>query len=512
MKTCPLCGNTFDPEVRFCPHDGAALRSPAAPEAVEGGLVSGRYEIIRELGRGGMGVVYQARHIQMDRLCALKMVRADSLVNPDAVARFHREARNASRISHPNVVAVYDFGETAEGNTYLAMEYVEGRTLDALLAETGPLPPRRAARIAWQIANGLNVAHELKIVHRDLKPANIMLTRYRAWEDFVKVVDFGIAKAFGVATGSTLTSTGLAVGTPGYMSPEQWTGPETDHRSDIYSLAMICVHMLAGAPPANRPAVPLGGSLVLDSNPATATWPDYLRAVLVKGLAPVPEERYPTVTEFATALVTAVTRWTPTDGVREPWEERLSAAASADARGGAFPSESIRRGRLGKGRVAAIVVGGAALVGVLIWGVVSSGIGTVGAGSPAPADSRGTGLDTSASAPAARIERPLPPARGPTRGVVAVWSDSAAALASIFDLDRPVADSAQRVVALAGGLLRRELPDSARITVAYHLAEAQLFLGADSAACGVLREIQPASERSGYFSRSVRLLLSRHCG
>src|SRR5205807_71035 len=149
----------------------------------------------------------------------------------DALGRFSREAANASRINHPNVATVYDFGEADGHVLYLAMEFVEGHTLSALVQDGRPLPVDRAVRIAMQIADALIAAHDVDVVHRDLKPDNIMLARNRAGEDVVKVVDFGIAKAI-TATGQTVTGPGIAIGTPAYMSPEQLLAEPVDARSD----------------------------------------------------------------------------------------------------------------------------------------------------------------------------------------------------------------------------------------------------------------------------------------
>ena len=164
----------------------------------------------------------------------------------DAITRFNREASNASRISHPNVAAVYDFGETSDGLIYLAMEFVDGPSLTTLIERHGALPPLRAADIVRQAADALAVAHDMGIVHRDLKPDNIMIAKTRDGSDLVKVVDFGIAKAAG-NDAQKVTKTGLVVGTPEYMSPEQLAGDKLDGRSDIYSLGLVAFNMLTGA-------------------------------------------------------------------------------------------------------------------------------------------------------------------------------------------------------------------------------------------------------------------------
>ncbi|HEX9565275.1 MAG TPA: serine/threonine-protein kinase [Gemmatimonadaceae bacterium] len=480
-------------------------------------LVAGKYEIVRELGHGGMGVVYLANHVDMDRPCALKMLKAEALDAPDALSRFHREARSASRISHPNVVAVYDFGKAEDGSAYLAMEYVEGKTLDSVLRQTGPLSPRRAARIVWQMANGLTVAHDLGIVHRDLKPANIMLTRYRAWEDFVKVVDFGVAKAVRATGASAVTSTGLRVGTPAYMSPEQWLDGAVDHRSDVYTMALIALEMLSGSAP-NAPSVLAGGGQqTLEAVAASGSWPADIKAVLARGLSVQPEDRQASAAEFASAFVAAVNQMEPpAPGFREPWDERLQTPVSVPV------MSTSHRGRI------AVAVAGVALAGlvaVLAWprGAQAPAVGpdsTVTDGGTAGGTTGDSGLSTGGAesekdAKSGAVVAPAESAGGRPRrndnAVVPAPVDSLAMLRAIFDLDRPDIDSARRVVDLADALLRGVLGDSARIEVWYHLAEAQFYLDDESAACASLGEARILAARTGFLARSIQLLSSRRC-
>src|SRR5690348_2391844 len=169
-----------------------APQSPMDP--LIGQVIADRYQILSALGEGGMGRVYLAEHVRMGRKSAVKVMSPNMALSADAITRFNREAANASRINHPNVAQIYDFGETADGMLYLAMEYVEGETLRRLIERVGPLPTIRAAELNRQIADALGAAHHLGIVHRDLKPDNILLTRTHDGSDQVKVVDFGIAK------------------------------------------------------------------------------------------------------------------------------------------------------------------------------------------------------------------------------------------------------------------------------------------------------------------------------
>src|SRR6266513_1437106 len=214
MKICPVCSTEYAADVKFCPNDGQTLRSAAPANDLVGQVVADRYHVVKKLGEGGMGQVYLAEHVKMGRRSAIKVMNHSMVHDPDAVARFNREAANASRISHPNVCAVYDFGETPEGVIYLAMEFIEGEPLTDVLEREGELPVARAGAIFLQVADALQAAHDLGIVHRDLKPDNIMLTRRKSGMDIVKVVDFGIAKAVGGRDTQKVTKTGLVVGTP----------------------------------------------------------------------------------------------------------------------------------------------------------------------------------------------------------------------------------------------------------------------------------------------------------
>ena len=325
-RPCPTCGEAFPLSELFCPNDGSPLTPPAVP--LIGRTIDGRYQVIKELGRGGMGQVFLATQLPMKRPCALKVIRPDRGWDPGSVARFHREAENASRISHANVAQVYDSGE-ADGVAYLAMEYVDGEPLSAVLLRDGPLPPRRTARIVWQVANALGAAHHLGIVHRDLKPDNVMLTRYRDRTDFVKVVDFGIAKAPG-AEGQQVTSASVVVGTPDYMSPEQFLGTEIDGRSDVYALAVLTIRMLTGVMPPilglkalqQQPGVPDPAGL--KQMPETKDWPEPIFAVLSRALARPAKDRTASVDEFFQQFATAVTRWEPATGPAEAWETGMA--------------------------------------------------------------------------------------------------------------------------------------------------------------------------------------------
>lgn len=230
--------------------DGPSPPPPSAGSDLVGRVLAGRYRIERKLGDGAMGAVYLGEHLKFGRLDAIKVLREGMARDAEATERFLRGARNASRINHPNVCTVYDFGDTDDGQQFLAMEFVDGETLADVLETEGRLAPARAVEIVRQIGDALDAAHDLGIVHRDLKPGNVMLARGRDGADQVKVVDFDIAKGSADGEGSEVTRTGFVVGTPEYMSPEQLIGDPLDGRSDVYSLALVFVRILTGRLPA----------------------------------------------------------------------------------------------------------------------------------------------------------------------------------------------------------------------------------------------------------------------
>ena len=307
-KICPQCGAEYDLDQRFCPKDGTTLRLQNATGDLVGAIVADRYHVLRKLGEGGMGQVYLAEHVKMGRQSALKVMNPAMVKDADAISRFNREAANASRINHPHVADVYDFGETPDGIIYLAMEFVDGPSLTKLLEHDGPLALARVAAIVRQASDALAVAHEMGIVHRDLKPDNIMITRNRDGSDCVKIVDFGIAKAADNAS-QKVTKTGLVIGTPEYMSPEQLSGDKLDGRSDIYALALVAFNMLTGRLP--FPANTVQESMIMRLTEAPrklaemrpdVAWSDDVQRVLDRALERDANARYATASEFGREL------------------------------------------------------------------------------------------------------------------------------------------------------------------------------------------------------------------
>jgi serine/threonine-protein kinase len=216
-----------------------------------GSELEGRYRVLRVIGEGGMGIVYEGEHVLIERRVAIKVLRDDFCKRADVVERFRREAKSASRIGHPNIVDVLDFGETPTGASYFVMEMLHGEDLADVLAREGALSPERAALIVYQCCHALAAAHDKGIVHRDLKPENIFLIERDGSADFVKIVDFGVAKMSEqeVSSPRRLTRSGMIFGTPEYMSPEQAIGQAPDHRADIYALGVTLYELLTGRVP-----------------------------------------------------------------------------------------------------------------------------------------------------------------------------------------------------------------------------------------------------------------------
>jgi serine/threonine-protein kinase len=246
MKLCPRCREPYADDARFCPLDGVELVRDADPFV--GRTLAARYRLVRKLGAGGMAVVYLARHVMIERLSAIKILRHDLGLNPAHRERFYREARAVNRINHPNIVEITDFGDDG-GLVFLVMEYVDGESLHAVL-KRGRLPWQRAVEVAKQVASALARAHELGVIHRDLKPENVLLTARPAGAagepGGVKLTDFGIAK---VADAPTITFHEQRLGTPGFIAPEYIEGEPAGPLCDLYALGVVIYEMLTGALP-----------------------------------------------------------------------------------------------------------------------------------------------------------------------------------------------------------------------------------------------------------------------
>src|SRR5688572_16251745 len=275
-----------------------------------GQVVGGRYHIVALIGEGGMGVVYKAeqRLGSAVRKVAVKTLHAELSRDPSITARFHREVGTVSQLEHPNTVRVYDFGSTDDGTLYIAMEFLDGKALNRVIETDGALDPKRVGHIVRQIAGSLDEAHRQGIVHRDLKPENVLLIERAGEKDVVKLVDFGIAARTESAEREKeqkLTQQGMVLGTPPYMSPEQFTGKALDARSDVYSLGVMVYEMLTGRLPfdADTPwqwatqhmtAQPIPFDVAA---PSTAI-PAGLRGAVMRALAKDRDQRHTSAREF----------------------------------------------------------------------------------------------------------------------------------------------------------------------------------------------------------------------
>src|SRR3974390_1369508 len=238
--------------------DGSAAvsKSTGAPDPLIGRVINDRFKINALIARGGMGKVYWAEQAPLGRVCAIKVLNPNYAGehDPEFHKRFFLEASIASKLTHPNTVTIFDYGRTDDDIYYMAMEYLEGHTLHRAIREAGHMPEERAAHIARQICRALREAHSLGVIHRDLKPANIFLVEHGDETDFVKVLDFGLVKnVSGDGKGEELTQTGLFMGSPKYMAPEQIRGDRVDARTDIYALGVIMYEMVTGKVPFDRP-------------------------------------------------------------------------------------------------------------------------------------------------------------------------------------------------------------------------------------------------------------------
>lgn len=252
MRVCPRC--TVETEAELCPADGARTIAVQPGQATyhSGMLIADRYQVDGVIGIGGFGAVYRCTQLTMNQTVAVKVLRSEHLSSVEHVKRFTREAQAVSKLSHPNTIRIFDFGSHSDGALYLAMEFLEGETLADRLERQTMLPWQATVRIATQICHSLTEAHGQGLVHRDLKPENVMLMAVAGDPDFVKVLDFGIAKVQkepGKPGEASLTETGMIMGTPTYMSPEQAKGETIDGRSDIYALGVMLFEALTGVPP-----------------------------------------------------------------------------------------------------------------------------------------------------------------------------------------------------------------------------------------------------------------------
>ena len=296
-RLCPTCEGRFPANFKVCPHDATPLQ--AAPEEdhdrLLGTTLAESYQIVRLIGEGGMGRVYEARHTRLrNKRFAIKVLVEEYAHQPEVVARFEREAEAASAIAHPNVVGVFDVHRLPDGRPYIVGEYLEGQEFGELLDRVGVLEPQIAVRIVRQVCMALDAAHAHGVIHRDMKPENVFLIGDPA-APLVKVLDFGISKQDDGR--ANLTRTGMVMGTPSYMAPEQARGEKVDHRADLYAVGAILYRSVTGQPPYDGE----DGAMVLtkvltedpprprDVNPKVL---ESLELVIQRAMARSPDDRY----------------------------------------------------------------------------------------------------------------------------------------------------------------------------------------------------------------------------
>ena len=336
MTRCPACGTTYGAEAKFCPKDGTKLlvmATPAAPVQrstttrapgaepetkkppvshanLVGQILDGRYEIEKKVGEGGMSFVYLAHDVSTRERYAIKILSPSLAKDTNAMARLRREAGLGIRLEHPNICHIMRLGETEDGLVYIVMPFVEGELLVDRTNRQGHLPLDEVVRYVKDMAAGLSIAHELKIIHRDLKPENIMLCKQPDGSDRAVVMDFGLAKER-KAGGELekLTATGIILGTPEFMSPEQLRGKPLDPRTDIYSLALMTFEMLTGKLPfqGRTQQEMMIARLRSEPTPLRKMRPELnfsasVERVLLKGMERNADDRYQTAVEFADAL------------------------------------------------------------------------------------------------------------------------------------------------------------------------------------------------------------------
>ncbi|RKG60851.1 PEGA domain-containing protein [Corallococcus sp. AB011P] len=424
MGTDDLLAHTVLSESGDAVTDGGGapvVMSPAGQEAQEGAVL-GNYQLEKLLGEGSMGRVFQARHVRLGRQVALKVLKPEHARDSSFVQRFFQEARTVNQINHEHIVEVFDFvDESPDGHVYCVMELLRGQSLAALLKEEG-LTLERVQRMGVQVCAALGAAHQVGVVHRDIKPDNLFITQRSGQQDFVKVLDFGVAKLITTQTGVSLTGTldGTIIGTPAYMAPEQAAGLPVDARADIYAVGNILYEMLSGHPPFQAPAF---GQLVvqiitqppppLPSHlPSGERVPLELAQLVMRCLAKEPEGRPQQLAEVTTALLLMPTAPAP--------EPRTDALVVEEAE---RPTLRMRVPGLLRSRRLQVSVGLAALAlvsGITTWkglhsmrasqagqapAVVASATEAAAQGTPAAGAADAVTLTVNSSPPGAKVVR-----------------------------------------------------------------------------------------------------------
>lgn len=311
LKECTRCGACFDSSALTCNKDGSELTLSMPVERT----VDGRYRLERSVGRGGMGAVYEASDLRLHRRVAVKILSGKMFGNREALRRFEREARTSARLSHRNIITVYDYGVLGTDGAYLVMELISGETLASLIKREGCVPPQMAADCFNHVLEGIKAAHAAGVIHRDLKPANVLISKDEHGQPHVRVLDFGLAKIrlselTDTNGGTALATTpGTVIGTIAYMSPEQLTGGTVDERSDLFSVGVMVVEALTGRRPFSGRIYTellssvLSGSFHLETGSKEA---ERLDAVLQKCLAKDRERRFSSAEEMQRELIPAI--------------------------------------------------------------------------------------------------------------------------------------------------------------------------------------------------------------
>ena len=317
VRRCPTCGRSYAGRERYCSIDGSPLLTSTPPAAGRGGrddpllgnLIADRYRIVARLGEGGTSIVYLASREAVGDRVAIKFLKEDLTKRVGSVERFIIEARASSRIDHPHIVSVFDFGRDDEGHYYLVMEYVEGRSLIKHIKACRGFLQERAVEILRQLLMAVGAAHAEGIVHRDLKPENVICAKGRTGGDFVKVLDFGLAKFVGDGAGVSLTRHGVILGTPYYISPEQARAEKVDNRTDLYSVGVMAYEMLTGRVPfrGSNAVTVINRHISSEPKPFAMVRPDLeihpeLEQLVLSLLAKSPSGRFQTAEETLEAL------------------------------------------------------------------------------------------------------------------------------------------------------------------------------------------------------------------
>lgn len=404
-RRCTSCNELYPADFLVCPRDATPLVAAQTDgDPLVGKLIGETYQIVRVVGEGGMGRVYEARHLRLkERRFAVKCLHADLARNPEMAARFLREAESASSIKHENVVDVFDVHHLPDGTPYLVGEFLEGEELADYVRKRGPLDPRVAAKVGRQVCDALSAAHERGIVHRDMKPENIFVLggsigaveRGESRTLHVKVLDFGISKA-GPGDHSNLTRTGVIMGTPSYMAPEQARGRQVDHRADVYAVGACLYFMVTGRRPFDSDDPTSTLSMVLTEDPVRPREidqriPEMLELVIQRAMAKDANERYATMSELEKALAMATGKSSlaiPSGGAMRPIpisEPSIHASGAARAfdmakamlGSGSLPPPSQHTGNLARAARPTIILMSVALGAWLIGGTVAALAGLV---------------------------------------------------------------------------------------------------------------------------------------